>query len=45
MIQLATQIEAVPITDTFPEGLEHENEQSDKDHDPITEQNEKSIED
>ncbi len=45
MIQLATQIEAVPIIDAFPEGLEHENEQSDKDHDPVTEQVEENIED
>lgn len=45
MIPLATQVEPEPIVDTFPEGLENDNEQSVESDDNLSEQEQTESED
>lgn len=45
MIPLATKIEPEPVLDTFPEGLEDDNEQFVESDDNLSEQEQEKIED
>lgn len=45
MIRLATQVEPVPVINTFPEDLEDDNKQPDESDDCLSEQEQEKAED